>query len=373
MTTQETTSASENTKARKRGLSVVPFEDRMLDQVLDLYAAVFGAAAADGYSRRWEWSQKTNMFPDKTRRWVLLTADDEVKGFLGTIPFAYNINGKQEIAHTTCDFMVDPDTRFHGIKLMKQFFKECENSISADDMQATIELTKWLGASDVAGMTSYTRPVDARAFRRGPLRRIPMALFTPANPLLRVIDRFRVSPIKDKPVVEPAQQFDERFSPMLQSLNERTSVAVMRDLDYYNWRYGPGSPQSDREIGIVTDDAGELNGFVVFQKSLNPDTPHRGHIFEVHTRGPQPEKTAAALLDYAANQLRKSGAWFVTYRQVSTVHSIPVEVLKSRGFIKGVEHRLLVHLRDDETLNAAYEQSNWCYMYGDSEASHGVS
>lgn len=373
MATQPTTSATQDRKSARRSLAVVPFEDHMLEQVFDLYTTVFGEAAADGYRKRWEWSQKANLFPELTKRWVLLTADDEVKGFLATIPFAYEIGGKTEIAHTTCDFMVHPDTRFHGIKLMKQFFKECENCVSADDVEATIEITKWMGAQDIGGMASYTRPLDARAMQRGPLRRVPTPFFLPANPLLKVYDRFRIPSLKDAPAVQAASEFDERFQRLFERQASSSRVSLVRDLKYFNWRYGPGSPQSKREIGIVSGEDSKLEGFVVFQRSMRADTSRRGHIYELHATGERSDLTAAALIDYASDRLRKSGVWFVTYRQVPTAYSISPEVLKSRGFIEGSKHRMLVRLRDDESLKPAYEAANWCYMYGDSEASHGVS
>lgn len=372
MTTQ-TKSKTGNAKPAKSKLSVVAFEDSMLEQVFELYELVFGKESADGYRRRWDWSQKRNLFPELTKRWVLLTGTGEVKGFLATIPFQYEIDGNIEIAHTTCDFMVHPDTRFHGIKLMKQFFKECENSISADDVDATIELTRWLGAKDVAGMPNYTRALDMRSMQRGPLRKVPTIFFRPTNPFFKLYERIRFPRYKSGIKVEGVKEFDERFQRLFERGRVPGRVSLVRDLNYLKWRYGAGSPQATRQIGVVTASDGELEGFVVFQRSLRSDMARRGHVYEMHATGERADEVAEALINFAIDELSKSGTWFLTVRQVPTQFSISEKVLKSRGFVKGAEHRLLVRLREDEKLNPAYEESNWCYMYADSEASHGVS
>src|SRR5690606_16899402 len=152
------------------------FQPGHFEQVCKLYAEIFSTPAAEAFRRRWKWSQEESLYPAETRRWVLL-ADDVVKGFLGTVPMLYRVRGKQVIAHTPCDYMVHPDQRFHGIKLMRQCFKDCPDCVSTDDIEATIKVTKWLGAAEAGSMVRFARVVDARAARRGRLADVPSLLW----------------------------------------------------------------------------------------------------------------------------------------------------------------------------------------------------
>jgi hypothetical protein len=356
---------------RKPATRVVPFDESMRDQVFALYEDVFGADAAVKYRDRWNWSQVENLYPDLTRHWVVLSGE-RVVGFLGTIPVPYNIGGKPYIAHTTCDFMVHPDARFYGIKLMKQFFAECENLVAADDVDATIKVTTWLGAQDVGEMKRFIRIVDARALRKRQLKRIPLGFFRAENPLLRTFNMLKFRPAGKGIAVTDIKEFDERFERLYRRQVGPQQATVARDLRYMEWRYGKASPQSERRIGIVTGSDGDLEGYVVLLGQTDPKGNRRGRILDLHAVGDRKHEVTSALMRFAVNTLRESGAWAVVIHSVTGEHSATENILKSHGFVHRSGHRLLVKLRDDEAMQIAASDSNWSYTYGDSEASHAV-
>ena len=355
----------------KPATTIAPFVDSMREQVFDLYAEVFGKDAAIKFRARWNWAQVENLYPELSRQWVVLSGD-RVVGFLGTIPLPYSIGGKHVIAHTTCDFMVHPDARFYDIKLMKQFFAECENLVAADDVDATIKVTTWLGARDVGEMQHHLRVVDARALRKRQAKRVPAVLFRVVNPFFRMFDSLRLRTPGAGIAVAEAETFDERFERLYHRQTGHQTATVVRDLRYLEWRYGKESPQSDRKIGIVLDSDGELEGYVVFLGPSDLAYSRRGRILELNVTGERRDAVTSALLRYATNELRKAGSWTITIHSVISEHSATENILKAHGFVRRTGHRLLIKLRDHEAMQIASTESNWSYTYGDSEASHAV-
>ena len=140
--------------------------------------------------QRWRWSQEENGFPAETMRWSLLDGTRLV-GFLATVPQRFRVAGHEVLVHSSCDFMVHPDYRFHGIALMREYFRACDNCVSLDDMPATIAVLKMMKAVPIDNAVRYVRVLDGRvAKERVPrLSRVPELAFVPATWALAAYDR----------------------------------------------------------------------------------------------------------------------------------------------------------------------------------------
>lgn len=352
-----------------QSVRLAPYRPEHFEGVCALYAEVFTAPAARAFRARWKWSQEENLFPGETRRWVLL-AGGAVAGFLGAVPLLYRVNGREVVAHTPCDYMVHPDHRFHGIKLMRQCFKECESCVSTDDIEATIKVTTWLGAAQAGRMVRYARVVDARAMRRGRLAGMPGPLWKPATLGLRAYQALRLSNPGGKYDVQPAQGFDSRFDRFDKRVGASAPASLVRDSRFLNWRYRGASPHAKSEIATVSRPDGELAGYVVYY--MSPGPAHYGYIMDLQADGDDAPQVAGRLLTYAAGRLRKAGAWVIQHHQPLTPHTLPDATLRSFGFVPRGRHELLVRLGDADMQSAASKSENWQYVYGDSEASHSV-
>ena len=117
---------------------------------------------------------------------------------------------------------------------------------------------------------------------------------------------------------------------------------------------------------------GSLEGYAVFQKSSRADKINNGYIFDIQAVGSRADAVASKLIAYATDALRNSGAWTVTFEQVSENTCVPEPILYSHGFVRRWGHRLLVRLRDSEKMKTAGKAESWSYVYGDAEASHFV-
>ena len=351
----------------RRVALVAFFQERHRRQVYQLYQEVFGRDAANSFQERWRWAQEACLYPQDSPKWVLVDRE-RVVGFLGTIALPYVLQGSTILAHTPCDYMVHPQYRFHGVKLMGEFFRTCDNCVTCEDMPASIKVTRWLGAEPVGSLVRHVRVLDARALTTRWRWAGAAPARWPLNLLLRRPDKARFhlggTPFK----VAAARQFDLRFQAFFDRLAATVAVLPARDLRFLEWRYGNGSPHAGREIGVVAGPGDRLLGYVVFCLSSRPQ--RYGYILDLQALPPQAEEIGSSLLGYAVERLRAGGAWSVRYHHLASPGNLPDRVLKQHGFIPRGRHQFLVRFRDPGIASAARCAGNWNYSYGDSEASH---
>jgi len=349
-------------------VELATFEQGLQEQVFNLYAEVFGAAASSAFRARWRWAQQENLYPQDTYKWVLLDRN-RVVGFLATIPLSYSIKGATLLAHTPCDYMVHFSYRFYGIKMMREFFRATENCVTCDDVTATIKVTQWLGAKQAGMFFRYVKILDGRSLglHEG-WERVPSVLWSPVTRTVRLVDRLRWGVMGKRDTVRPIDEFDQRFDRFYHRLSHSVPITVTRDVGFLQWRYGSDSPHAGRGIGVVTEGDGELIGYVIFFLSGGPS--YIGYILDLQVLPMDNTEVAMALLSYAVEQLRRNGAWSVRYYHLASPFTIPDRLLRWYGFIRRGAHRLMVRFRDNQWAAIAENQNNWNYSYGDSEASH---
>lgn len=355
--------------SRQRTLTLRAFRDVDFPEVLRLYELVFGETFAERFGARYRWAYEDNVLPDETRRWVL-SSGNEVVGFLGALPLPYLIGGRRIVAHTPCDFMVAPAYRFHGVRLMQEAFRACPSCVASDDVPATIKVTRWLGAAYVGSLVRYVKPLDSRLLEaRGALRPLPRAVHWSLSAGLRVVQRARRGLSRPLPVKD-AVGIDERFADLNAALSPVTKAMVDRDLRFFHWRYGPGSPHAHRRVVVLEDKDGDLYGYAIYVTSAEPSRV--GVILDVQVHPCAPEGTREALLVHAARRLRRAGAWGVRYDELRPSLSDVDPVLLRLGFLPRDEQQLLVRMQDEEAQRMASRVESWSFRYGDSESSHAL-
>lgn len=340
-------------------------------QIVGLYQEVFGPPATYDFVRRWRWSQEESLLPDKACRWVLLHGS-RVVGFLGTVPLPYQVLGQEVIAHTPCDYMVHPRYRFHGLKLMRQFFRECPNCVTCDNMPSTIRVTEWLGAQAAGTMRRYVKVLDARALgAHSDFSHIPRVLLRSLNPLLSCWDAFSQLRLPHHLFIEPLQDFDDRFQVFFQRLEGQSLATVVRNLAYMRWRYGPDSPHARRAIAAAVDGKGDLHGYIVYH--LSEKTPKTAYVLDFQVLGADREQTARALLGYAVKKARRARAWEMRFYLLPSASNPPVAALSGWGFLARGRLQLLVKLSQKDLDAVATDGRNWNLSFGDSEASYAYT
>lgn len=352
-------------------VSLRAYRDADLGEVFRLYEDVFGASFALRFRARFHWAFEQNPLAEHTRRWVLAKGG-EVVGFLGALPLAYVVGGERLIAHTPCDFMVAPALRFHGIRLMQEALRVCGSCVSSDDVPATICVTRWLGAEPVGSLVRYMKPLDTRLLEeRGVVRPLPRLLHWPISAGLRVAQRARRELARGparKLVVRDGVGIDERFARLNEALAAITGATVERDLRFFHWRYGPGSPHAHRRLSLLVDDDEELLGYAIH---LPPEGPSRvGAILDVQVHPNAPAGAREALLVHAVRRLRRAGAYAVRYDELRASRADVDPLLRRLGFTPRGEQQLLVRMHDERAQEVASRLESWSLRYGDSESSH---
>ncbi len=89
------------------------------------------------YASAYRWL-RSHPLGDALHRWVAVTDDGRVVGHLAAAPQYYRVNGRRVVAHTPCDYMVDPQHGFQALLLMRAFFQATENCVACDMVPAVI-------------------------------------------------------------------------------------------------------------------------------------------------------------------------------------------------------------------------------------------
>ncbi len=349
-----------------------PMAEDDLEQVFRLYAIVFGPEYAQRFRSRWAWAQQENLFPDRSYRWVL-AAREGVVGFLAAMPMPYSIGGRRVVAHTPCDYMVHPDYRFHGLKLMRQFFSSCPDCVTCDDVPDTIKVTRWLGAQVVGPMVTYTKVLDVRAAAaRQRFAGLPGVAFGVGTLGLRALDAVLLAGA-GRPQVRLVQDFDERSIRFFEAQSRRVPALVARDGAFLRWRYGAGSPHAARDILAATDRDGRPVGYAVLY--VTEGARPAAYVLDLQAEGSSDFRVERALLAAAVWRARQRGALFMRYHTLVSPWAPPERLMRRLGFVARSRGRriLLVKLADEELMGLAGSAANWYYTYGDAEVSHSLA
>lgn len=349
-------------------LSVASFKLLHLEQVLRLHAEIFGPGQAAQFAARWSWQQEQSVCAEENPKWVLLD-DGRVRGFLATVALPYRIAGTRAVAHTPCDYMVHPEYRFHGIKLMQSFFRACPNCVTCDDVPATIRVTRWLGAKQAGRLQRYVKVLDARVIgRRMGWHRALWPMLWPANAALAGQEYLRRARARPQPPVQTMPQPDGRFDAFSERQASALPATLVKDQQFFRWRYGSRSPHAEREIGVVSD-GGELAGYVIFYAAEQSRT---GYILDLQAGAPADPAVTMALLKHACERLRRRGMWILRFHQIDGPGAASAAVLRAAGLVRRGEHQLLVRFQDQQLAAIAEQEGKWDLAYGDCEASYSA-
>ena len=360
-------------KPRTRAAEVRDMVPHDLEGVLTLYREIFGHAYAERFEARYSWAHRDNLYPHNSPKWVVADGD-RIVGFLAAMPLPYTIAGQRVIAHTTCDYMVHPDFRFHGIKLMKQFFSECANCVTCDDIEATKKVTEWLGAKTVTPMVTYLKVLNGRALAASTrLAGLPEIVYASGTALLKLADKALMAG-SGGVHVENVDDFDSRFDEFSDRTAKNIPATVAKDRDFLRWRYGEKSPHSSRDIAVATSRDGSMLGYAITYMS-SEERP-TGYVLDLQAeRGPHEIRVTRSLLAHAARTLRARGAVTMKYHAVDAPDSTTESHMKRMGFLtRNRTNRVLMVKFSDPALQGIAEQpGNWNYRYGDAEVSHSLA
>ena len=398
-------------KAVVRPLDDPSLEDGVANLRIQAYPQFPETRDVEFYSSAYRWF-RSHPLGSALHRWVAVDEDGRVVGHLAAVPQYYRIGGQRVVAHTPCDYMVDPRHGFQALSLMRTFFRTVENCVACDMVPAVIGVETRLGA-EVAGQLQYaakllnvsrlpapplpspvrrllslgeqtvtprgyasrpgpseTEPRDAGEHVTPPSVRprapIPAPVKRLLNGGLRTVDEALSSAFGDGLRAGVVEGFDESFDELFENAAAGVPCVPEKDAAFLRWRYGPGSPQFPVTVLAVKERETLLGYAVLMVTSTGQD----GYVLDLTTL-PGRRDAARALLRESVRFFRRAGVQIVRYRFLESPTSPRSSDLRRLGFFrrKGRRNSLLVKFADSGLHEMANDTANWSYTLGDGEGS----
>jgi hypothetical protein len=350
-------------------VAVRPFASTDLEGITRLRTLAYPRPEAwdtDWQSSVWRW---LGIYPlaDDMYRWVVTTEEGEVAGHLAALPQFYRIGGQRVVAHTPADYAVLPGYGFYALALMRHFFRTAENCVACDTAPEVISVQTRLGAEE-AGILRFAAKVwDVRGVPRFPVS-VPVPLTLLLNRGLRAVDGALSTPLgASDSRVGVLDGFDESFDELFESVAAILPCLAEKDAAFLRWRYGPGSPQ--HPVTVLGVREGEtLLGYAVLWVTAEDD----GYLLDLTTL-PRRDDVAQSLLRGASRHFARAGARSIRYRFIESPTSPRTRDAWRLGFFLGKRRStLLVRFADRGLHEAANDEANWSYSFGDGEATFWV-
>ncbi len=398
-------------KAVVRPLDDPSLEDGVASLRIQAYPQFPETRDVEFYSSAYRWF-RSHPLGSALHRWVAVDEDGRVVGHLAAVPQYYRIGGQRIVAHTPCDYMVDPRHGFQALSLMRTFFRTVENCVACDMVPAVIRVETRLGA-EVAGQLQYAakllnvsrlpapplpspvrrllnlgeRTVAARGYtsRPGPSETEPRAAgehvtppsVRPRAPIpapvkrllnggLRTVDEALSSGFGGGLRAGVVEGFDESFDELFEKVAAGVPCVSEKDAAFLRWRYGPGSPQFPVTVLAVKEGEALLGYAVLMVTSTGQD----GYVLDLTTL-PGRRDAARALLRESVRFFRRAGVQIVRYRFLESPTTPRSSDLRRLGFFhrKGRRNSLLVKFADSGLHEMTNDTANWSYTLGDGEGS----
>ena len=308
---------------------------------------------------------------------TVVSFEEEVVGFLGTIAARFIVDGNETLAGQGADIAIDEVHRrldvFLG--LMSAF----ESRARAEGITFTYgtsngdvdELNSVLSfQSPICRVPRLVRLMDAGELLKRSAGSLPVKLSTAAFSwaFKRARVKKEVKPPRGARFSE-VTRFDARFDRLWERMAPDKRVSVIRDSDYLNWRLIDAPQRSKQVVCLETTSGDEILGFIgLFEISDNGF--RRGMIIESAVPDKEQPAVFRALLDAALQWFAKRKVGIVDCWMLTTDRWY--QEARRRGFMPRQTDTARVFYHPIETCpprvtGALADPSNWRLSISDSD------
>lgn len=293
------------------------------EDISDIHLAVLGQECSRAY---WSWSYLEN--PAGKSNTIVAIRDGRVVGKFGSVYLRMIVQGELTVAAALEGLCIEPNERswncFAGL-LEKSYDGHIEDNVAfcfGFANPVSKKLTQQTGGTRLCRAPIYSGFLNISKVLSGRLVPYPLSL---TGWLAQPFVGLKTSMAGDSDLdIRFVDHFDISFDKLWSAVEQRRTVAVIKDAVYLNWRYVKCPDRKYLRFAAYRD--GELEGFVVFSAV---DNRYNSYVFELIARDDN-SKTMKTLLLKTFQELRTQGAGLVTA-------SFPAEsrasaVLKKAGF-----------------------------------------
>jgi hypothetical protein len=215
--------------------------------------------------------------------WVCETVDDEVVGYIGNIPLAYEFDGQPLRAATSRSLVVDARYRPYSFSLLGCFFnqKHVDLFLNTSVNEKVVRLQQLFGAHRVPSggwdrsafwITNYRGFTASVLEKSGFLG--SQALSYPVSAGLFFRDELTGKGLRcdgGKVEAQFCAQFDERFDSFWQRVRSESSgrLLAVRSRDLLDWHFKYALAKNDAWVFTVSD-ANGISAYGIFCRQDNP-------------------------------------------------------------------------------------------------------
>jgi hypothetical protein len=285
-----------------------------------------------------EWKYFDQRFGQGRERGFVLIGDDEVRGFIGLIPFRMLQNRREVSVAWSCDWSIDQhsQTLLNGVRLLRECFHRYDFVLSSGSSASARRIF-----SQVARVSVPRAVVTLHAI-------IPIARLFPALKLLKPEQRRQVvrslyplpgwlSWTCDREVAGGSVMIEPGVSRVLASLLDRLNVGdgvPLYDLEYIDWQIGRCPVLASYTVYFkAVDNVG--TAILLWCSAASRDF-WRMSVLAVNPKAAEVGPLVTATLAYVLNQGGVSLSAVLSRRE-----SQLIEVLRARGFTVSPRRRPL--------------------------------
>ncbi len=346
-------------------------EKKDIPELKKLYVKVWNRAFSERMASIFYWKFFSNpLVEEDNNKSLVMYVNDELIGFLGTIPARFKLGDKVKLGYWLCDFMVDPDRRGVGIKLSRQILKEQPLLLGQAGAEAyriwQVIINKMTGKRiDITGRTLYTKRLNYYFGLKGVVK-VPML----ANCLNRVWVQYRKIKYENTKVsgltVYKTEKVGKEFDSFLKGAANSYDNIALRDAAYLNWRFA--DCPYDKHYILAAKHGDIIKGYIVL-RIIEKDQKKDGIVVDLLTY----------LGDFSTRHFLFQAAFdFFDREKVNIAVTQDGEIKSITGFLKKIGFINQIETKSKSIIGSAlpklgvsdeviYDPAKWYVSLGDSD------
>jgi len=340
-------------------------EDR--NKIFDLLKIVWGESFTEKLREIWLWKIENNPFKENgISVATVMEKEDRIIGVISKMPAPLKFHEKETKCIWLCEYIVHPDHRGLGHKLMENVMKEPAILLGATN-ELSYKVVKKLGWSDIYILKNRIYITNLRHILKNKkvgnqfLQFICGKIWNVLNNFLNILNKKKGKNIS----IEKITIFDQNIDKLWERIEKNYGIIVVRNKEYLNWRY-VDRPDINYNIYLAESDKKVL-GYVVTRTDSHDDLKF-GHIVDIICDFDRSD-ACYPLINEAVQDFRIINDVDLITCYISPYHHLYDKALRRNGFFFKTSKRQVVFYNNSPSVskNDISNTNDWFFTRGDSD------